>query len=245
MKRIFSIVLLFLSVAFCASAQKELGEYIEIDGVPSCVIHYDEDGVHGVAISIPGFWVKEAKKVDKYVSKGLMTEAQGKIFRENLIGSGLTKKKEKIDVSDLMNQLSDDGKKNQEKIEAYCEKNGISLQERFPLQYWAKSLGEGWFIPGDQELTYFANMYFGGLGRSNSLGTKTMSHAKELCSNELVQEMLARMVFSGIYSSSCHNAEWGFRALRPQFVKLTGKWYMEILDTFSGRTPEVCAAHYF
>ena len=249
MKKIFCFVAFFLTVVFCASAQKELGEYIEIDGVPSFVIHYDEDGIHGVAMSIFAFGEKGSKNIDKYIKKGIMTDAQGKIFKDNPIGEinslGMGGKTDKKMLADLIEYLSNDGKKNQERIEAFCVEKGVSLQEKFPMQYWAKCLGEGWFIPGDQELTYFANTYYGGLGRSNSLGSKFLSHAKELCNNELVQEVLTFVVVNGLYSSSCSDATCGFKALRWQFVPLTGKNYMDIFDCFRGKTPMVCAAHKF
>lgn len=243
----FAVLLFTISIE--ASAQKNLGDYIEIDNVPSFVFWLDQSGEHGLAMSIPAFDAKSGKKADKLVKKGLMTKEQATIFKNNPLGKfngqGIGGKKSKDVFTDLIDRLSDNGKTNQEQIIAYCEEKGISLQEIFPLQYWAKNLGEGWYIPGDQELTYFADFYFGGLGKNNSLGIKFQYHAKDLCSNELIQRSLFRMVYYGFFSSSCHHADAGFRKLRCETVKLTGKHWLEIFDTYIGQPPLVCAVHEF
>jgi hypothetical protein len=113
------------------------------------------------------------------------------------------------------------------------------------MQYWANNLGDGWFIPGDKELTEFANFYFGGLGRSHSLNFKFQNHGKDLCSNELIQKALSKMVFFGLFSSSCHYADAGFRKLRCELWPAKGKTWLELFDKHSGNDPLVCAVHEF
>ena len=232
-----------------SSYAQKMGDYIEFDGVPSFVFYLDSSGEHGLAMSIPAFDVKGAKKVDKLVKKGLMTNEQANIFKNNPIGEvnnqGIGGKKTKDLFAGLVGRLTDKGKNNQEQILAFCEENDLSLQELFPMQYWAKNLGNGWFIPGDQELTLFADFYFGGLGKNHSLGTKFQYHAKDLCNNELIQESLFKMVFFGMFSSSCNHTNAGFRKLRCEMVAMSGKHWLEIFDTYSGQDPLVCAVHEF
>jgi hypothetical protein len=62
------------------------------------------------------------------------------------------------------------------------------------------------------------------------LGIKFQYHAKDLCDNELIQESLFKMVFYGLFSSSCHHADAGFRKLRCEMVKMSGKHWLEIFD---------------
>lgn len=170
MKRLLLMFVLMLFISTGAIAQKKLGDYIEIGGVPAFVFSLDGTGEHGLAMSIPAFDAKSGKKVDKLVKKGLMNNEQATIFKNNPLGQfngqGTGGKKSKDVFVDLMDRLSDKGKTNQEQIIAYCNENNISLKDVFPLQYWAKNLGEGWFIPGDQELTTFADFYFGGLRKN-------------------------------------------------------------------------------
>lgn len=249
MKRQLLMFVLMLFISTGAIAQKKLGDYIEIGGVPAFVFSLDGTGEHGLAMSIPAFDAKSGKKVDKLVKKGLMNNEQATIFKNNPLGQfngqGTSGKKSKDVFVDLMDRLSDKGKTNQEQIIAYCNENNISLKDVFPLQYWAKNLGEGWFIPGDQELTTFADFYFGGLGKKHSLGIKFQYHAKDLSSNELIQESLFRIVFFGLFSSSCHHADAGFRKLRCEMIAMTGKHWLEIFDRYSGQAPLVCAVHEF
>lgn len=243
-------VILGLILTICVSTfARQLGDYIEIDGVPAFVFYLDSSGEHGLIMSIPAFDAKGAKKADKLVKKGIMTNEQANIFKNNPIGEinnqGIGGKKSKDLFVGMIGRLTDKGKNNQEQILAYCEENGLSLQEKFPMQYWAKNLGSGWFIPGDYELTLFAGFYFGGLGKNHSLGIKFQYHAKDLCSNELIQESLFRMVFFGMFSSSCNHADAGFRKLRCEMVAMSGKHWLEIFDTYSGQDPLVCAVHEF
>ena len=239
---------LMLLFSISSFAQK-MGDYMEIDGVPAFVFYIDSSGEHGLVMSIPAFDTKGAKKADKLVKKGLFTTEQANVLKNNPIGEvnkqGAGGKKSQDLFVGLVGRLTDSGKINQEQIYAYCEENSISLQEKFPMQYWAKNLGNEWFIPGDQELISFADFYFGGLGKKHSLGTKFQYHAKDLCDNELIQESLFRMVFFGLFSSSCHHADAGFRKLRCEMVPMSGKTWLELFDTYSGQDPLVCAVHEF
>lgn len=246
MKRLF-ILSFIVNAVIGVSAQKNLGDYIEIDGVPAFVFSLDQSGEHGLAMSVPAYDSKSVKKIDKLVKRGLMTAEQATIFKNNPLGKfnsqGSSGKKSEELFTGLIDRLTDNGQINQEQIIAYCEENNISLQERFPMQYWAKNLGGGWFIPGDSELTEFAKFYFGGLGKKHSLGIKFQYHAKDLCSNELIQESLFKMVFYGLFSSSCHHANAGFRKLRCETTQWAGKFWFEIFDYSTANNSMVCAVH--
>lgn len=248
MKRASVILGLMLTICVSTFAQ-QLGDYIEIGRVPAFVFYLDETGQHGLAMSIPAYDAKSVKKTDKLVKRGLMTTEQATIFKNNPLGKfnsqGSGGKKSEELFTGLIDRLTDNGHTNQEQIIAYCEENNISLQERFPMQYWAKNLGEGWFIPGDNELTEFAKFYFGGLGKKHSLGIKFQYHAKDLCSNELIQESLFRIVFYGLFSSSCHHANAGFRKLRCETTQLAGKFWLELFDYSTANNAMVCAVHEF
>lgn len=59
--------------------------------------------------------------------------------------------------------FEDDGMKNMEAIAKYVSENNLSW-EKFPLFAWARSLGEGWYIPSRGELnTIWKNLNGGNL----------------------------------------------------------------------------------
>ena len=57
--------MLFTSIG--TFAQKNLGDYIEINGVPAFVFYLDQSKEHGLAMSIPALDAKGVKEVDKMV----------------------------------------------------------------------------------------------------------------------------------------------------------------------------------
>ncbi len=230
-------------------AQQTLGDYVEFDGVPAFVFYLDETGEHGLAMSIPAFNDKELKNLGKMVKKGWITEEQATRFASCTMGK-INKQGTGVKVSQpiferLIERLTDEGMNNQRQICDYCAENGISLQEVFPMQYWAQCLGEGWYIPGDKELTHFAYFYYGGLGRSHSLGLKFQYHADELTDNKLIRNSLYRMVLLGLFSSSSHFADEGFRKLRCETTGASVKHWLELFDSYTGQAPLVCAVHAF
>lgn len=63
----------------------------------------------------------------------------------------------------------DDGQKNMEVISKYVENNSVSWSD-FPLFSWAKSLGDGWYIPAKEEaLAIWKNIN----GGSNTYNKRT------------------------------------------------------------------------
>jgi len=86
MKKLLFMFVLMLTISIGTFAQKNLGDYIEIDGVPAFVYYLDQTKEHGLAMSIPAFDEKGGKKTDKLVKKGLMTNEQATIFKNNPLG---------------------------------------------------------------------------------------------------------------------------------------------------------------
>ena len=56
---------------------------------------------------------------------------------------------------DLAWQTTEFGKENAKVIRNYCEENDVDMKTFFPDQYWAESLGDGWFIPGVAEIELY------------------------------------------------------------------------------------------
>ena len=86
MKKFISIIVLLLTVSIGALAQKKLGDYIEIDGVPAFVFSLDGTGEHGLAMTIPknnhAFGLgKYSKRMTKVIDK--MSE-EGKLSSEQV-----------------------------------------------------------------------------------------------------------------------------------------------------------------
>lgn len=245
----FCLIALMLFTSIGVFAQKNLGDYIEINGVPAFVFYLDQSKEHGLAMSIPALDAKGVKEVDKMVKKGLLSAEQGNILKNNLIGEynsqGIAGKKSKDLFENLMGKLTDSGKSNQEQISAYCSEHGIQLAEVFPLQSWAKSLGEGWYIPGDQELIWFTEFYCGGLGKKNGMGAKFYNQAKKLSDNELIQNALMQIVHGGLFSSTAKNADGGFRKLRTEMIRMPMTLYFDLFDTAISNNMKVCAVHEF
>ena len=68
----------------------------------------------------------------------------------------------------------DDGQKNMDALQGYINENNLSW-ELFPLFEWARSLGEGWYIPATDELAYILQTINGGEGKFNKKYMKNVS----------------------------------------------------------------------
>lgn len=257
MKRANVILGLMLMICVSTFAQ-QLGDYIEIGGVPAFVFYLDETGQHGLAMSMPALSPKQLKGIDKYVKKELMTETQAEYFRNGNMSldldtykkAGLLKKRTKETLfGDLIPSLSGDGKNNASAIASYCQKNSLSMRDNFPWEYWASQLGDGWYIPGDNELEKFAVFFCGGLNKSNGIGSvKWASQYKHLSNDKRVQYALGYIGMIGLMSSTAKHADSGFRTLHK--VSTTNKSWYELLDALIGKDKEMvgvktCAVHDF
>lgn len=61
-------------------------------------------------------------------------------------------------------EMTGNGQHDQQLIIDYCEQNGIDMSYYFYSIDWCQKLGEGWFIPGNEELELFASSFSAGLG---------------------------------------------------------------------------------
>lgn len=244
MKKLF--VLLGVAMLSVMSNAQGLGNYMEIDGVPGFVFHIDESGEHGLVMS---FRQMSAKQVGKYVKKGLLTKEKAEKLYAKENKSKISKKERENIYKGVMESLSDDGEQNQIAIVDYCKEKDMALST-FPMQEWAASLGDGWFIPGDRELTLFAEFYTGGLGKSYGLSTANFCNNrwKELSNDPIVQQEIMMICFyGGFYSSTIKHADCGFRSLRRQSssaMALKSKIWFEIFDSIQGQA-NICAVHKF
>lgn len=254
-------IILCLCLICCLSVQaQKLGDYIEIDGVPAFIFYIDDTGSHGLAMSMPGVYTDMLDKLDKYVKKGLIDENQVELCKtgytidiKSYEKSGKLKSKNKQKLFEkLVPKLTDKGEENAVVIGDYCKEQNISMEENFPWEYWASQLGKGWFIPGEYELTLFAEFYSGGIGKDYSMGISFISkRGNEISNDSRVQAALTSIASKGgLISSTAKFADSGFRTLhrvQKNMPKLT--YWFELLDNIKGANKELnvhtCAVHRF
>lgn len=259
MNRIVITFALILVGCIGADAQKKLGDYIEINGVPAFVFSIDQTGEHGLAMTIPRnnhtfglskYSKRMTKVIDNMSEEGKLSSEEVAHLKEyfNSQGTAIVFKKDKELrplYTELVGRLSDNGKVNAKQVNAFCEEKGISMKDFFPTFYAAKEQGEGWFLPGDKELEELAVFYLGGLGKSNGLGALKWSKLPKMKSdNELVQEVLTWITRGQLYSSSMNEPKAGFRKLAWTFIKLSAKNYLDIYDRVPGDV-DICFVYEF
>lgn len=259
--RKFFIILCVVMCSVCVKGQK-LGDYMEIDGVPGFVFYLDETGEHGLVMSmwpIMAGWEKiQTKSLRK---EGILTEEHMKklsLPKEKKIK--ISNKEMKKYYSDLSKLLGDDGEENRKIIEEYCNNNNLPLSI-FKGQAFAASLGEGWFIPGDNEVTKFAEFLLGGVGEKFlSTTEKIFTTLNVQYNNPLAKCTIGWMITGsqkGLLSSTIKH-DTGFRILsavtKGSILKKEGvKIYLEIYDSTTNGTPildahplvRTCAVHKF
>lgn len=222
MKNILLTILFALSPLFSFAQEYDFGSAIMFPGNKIGTVFYiDDTGEHGIAISGEcKFTVKNAEERKKKARKLGLNHDQ--IYDDN----SLPRPTEEISKKDLIKvykeiipNLSDDGEKNMTAITEYCEKQGISMQNYFPEHYWAKSLGEGWYIPGTKELELLAKLIIGGTGEKYYFKdlNSSLNRGAEVCNGEitLLSGLIIHVLTDGIKTSTMKNAKNGFYALLP------------------------------
>lgn len=215
------ICMFLFIVMFSVMAHAQgLGDYMEIDGVPGFVFYVDESGEHGLVMSFQALSEKNVKKAE---AKAIKTAKKMGLSESDIKGSMAKlamkpeskKKKDRKDFyPDLIKYLSEDGEQNTIAVNDFCKEKGVSLNEYFPAFYWASQLGDGWFIPGEKELTQFAEFYTGGIGKEHKLTiTGFQKRRKEISNDVRVQDEVYYLAFYGLLSSSMRDSKKGFLGL--------------------------------
>lgn len=244
-----------------APGEHYIGEYMEFDGVPGFVYYLSENKQHGLVMSCAAFTEKDLKNTDKLVEDGILTQEQVDKLSENYYGKevGKTKLKYKEVYAPLVGKLSKNGKENVKLIEDFCAENGYSLGVYFPMQYWAKQLGEGWYIPGFDDLVLFINLYTG--GRAKQI-TGFSKRAKDLSQDPRVLKFIEDVAQNGAFCSfiTVQNKNGFDRMLRMKAQKATSgfgligmaaslaikdKEWLEIYTNTHLGSPKVVAIHEF
>ncbi len=171
MKRFFIFLMCNSLLTMSSFAQfHKIGEAFVKDGVPCVVINVDESGQHGMAMSLvpKPKALKAAKKTGEHKwfyirkkltgkDKKLINEYRAEYYNRNKCESL------KIRVSGVAaptrTVTSLCGKENMKNVIDYCNEKGIAMEMYFPEYHWAQSLGDGWFIPGAEEMEMFIKIY--------------------------------------------------------------------------------------
>ena len=167
----FLLMCAFLGSLSTTAQTRKVGDPIVKDGVPCVIIQvYDEAGNHGLAMSLTPTrkalkaakktgemkWFYSPKKLkgsDKELQQEYLTEYYNYMKCDSL----------KIQTSGVSTttqpSTSHSGKENMKNVIDYCNEKGIEMEMYFPEYAWAQSLGEGWFIPGVDELELYIKLW--------------------------------------------------------------------------------------
>lgn len=143
---------------------------------------------------------------------------------------------EKHVVGSLSMRNSDDGLENTREIYQFCKNHNIPLSQ-FPAFEWCHKLGEGWYIPAENQLKSFINYWLGNdqdfnweedeeTGLDLDAGSP-----KEI--NEKIMEAGGTPFFTGVYSSTLsedkkvvvyaydeNKGTWSFKKIKPASMKM-------------------------
>lgn len=192
-------------VSIAANAQYSVGDLIEKDEVKAIVIQVDETGEHGLMMSLTGPLMMQRIYDETLAAAGEKPsdEKAAKKFLSNVHKASNKKWNTYIKAhwakvaphyAALVNEMDGDGRHNAEVIKKYCSDNNLSLEEYFPAQHWASTLGEDWFIPGDNELEYYSYIVGNGLGKKLYKGGLVVKNFYDKY-NALVREIVTREGF--------------------------------------------------
>lgn len=134
------------------------------------VVYVDESGEHGLLMSPTA--LRDGSLILKYAAKNAGMSVEDFIAAMPMPIMARGEKDSKISkvMKEMMSQNLNgtNGVENCKNIADYCESNGLPMEAYFPEMSWAASLGEGWFIPGTDELEIYANVIAQGVGKANS-----------------------------------------------------------------------------
>lgn len=178
MKKISLLAL--LCCAMLTQAQRyEVGQLIPQGSWSALVVYVDESGEHGLMMSPTA--LRDGTPALKYYAKkaGMSVEDLVAAMPLPLMSKGEKDSKIAKVMKEMMSQNLNgtNGVENCKNIADYCEANGLPMDAYFPEMAWAASLGDGWFIPGTDELEIYANVIARGVGKKNYKGY--MAHADD------------------------------------------------------------------
>ena len=84
-------------------------------------------------------------------------------------GSKIKELEEKKMLRNIASKMTGNGQHDQQVIIDYCEENGINMAYYFYAIDWCRQLGEGWFIPGNEELELVVSSFAPGIGKYEGL----------------------------------------------------------------------------
>lgn len=240
------MALLCLLAIFTKAQAIEVGDAAIVDGYPVVVIYVDESGEHGLYMTgtalteeqFTGADAKANKTAEKYMKKhGLeMPEGMPEMkypmpfikYAEKMKVSG--KMKKQIE-SDLLPKIGGKGEENQKAIQQYCSEKSLDMATFFPLEYWATQLGEGWYIPGAEEVIYFRQMITGnGPAKTDLKMDATKKEATEKMT-AIMQNFAAKagekqfkvtfpVIHEKIYTSTLDGTPWSEDKENKKFITL-------------------------
>lgn len=167
-------------VTSIAAKAWEVGDYYNLDGVPSIVVWVDSTGEHGLRMTPNAnsimtepnknkFYKKDAKNQKKQKSKERWDKCHEKYEEivawqnEHILNMNSKKTEVPISVEKLFQSNCEYGEINMASVLAFCEENNIDMETYFPSYYWASNIGNSWFIPGAYEAELISKIYFDGL----------------------------------------------------------------------------------
>ena len=163
MRKILAFTVAILLASFM-HAQYAVGDYYELDGIPSIVIYVDQTGSHGLVMSYPA--VCDEEQINALLKKNSMPKSLADLYLSGGIAYLQDQKGEKTVEKDIVatvyTQMGPDGKENARIVRDYCVAQGIAIEQYFANQAWAEHLGNGWYIPGDNELEHIGRFFLQG-----------------------------------------------------------------------------------
>lgn len=270
MKKVFILLVCNSLFSLSVFAQTHrIGEAFIKDGVPCVIIHVDESGEHGLAMSLTPTpkALQTAKKTGEYKwfynprkikgkERKLILECRTEYYNRFKCDTLRVRTSNISTANRTVTSLS--GKENMKNVIDYCNDKGISMEMYFGEYYWAQNLGDGWFIPGAEELEMFIKIYgYEALGSKNSQGiiklgknikaaSKTFLSFSDIAPDDLLCFMDAIMpdVYTAICSSTMvNNGKMSASLiLMPMIQKITGKRWFDMWIAASSYIPTVAYA---
>lgn len=153
------------------SAAHTIGEIIDYDGMKCLVVSIDTINGRILLMAPPAEGYDGKKPPMEYArSKGKYSDFKAecvskgglKLFQERENDKKLTNKYKEEALKIMTDRRGD---VNKQSLDSLCRSLGIAQTDYFPAYAWAASLGDGWFIGGENELILYGLL-------ENSIGSR-------------------------------------------------------------------------